>query len=217
MCWYFRIAALYNRSNQISMIQWKIPHLMSGPKVVSKVFFFFPWLLLKLHHQIVHCIKCFFSFPISFLLSAKFRTRKSTIVDQQQTLQPVTGMHIVIETRWVYMISIFIEFRLKEYKENFDCDLLLLDYCGVLSHWEIFIKMRAAFLALSFLHNSREDGGKKGSSHFDENLSLWWDTTVQNLSERHDVLFCFEPAVEKTNVEMKEELKSFEKIHPFAI
>ena len=30
-----------------------------------------------------------------------------------------------------------------------------------------FIKMRAAFPALSFLHNSREDGGKKGSSHFD--------------------------------------------------
>ena len=27
--------------------------------------------------------------------------------------------------------------------------------------------MRAAFLALSFLHNSREDGGNKGSSHFD--------------------------------------------------
>ena len=38
-------------------------------------------------------------------------------------------------------------------------------------------KMRAAFLALSFLHNSREDGGKKGSSHFDEKVSLCLDTT----------------------------------------
>ena len=28
--------------------------------------------------------------------------------------------------------------------------------------------MRADFLALSFLHNSREDGGKKGSTHFDK-------------------------------------------------
>ena len=27
--------------------------------------------------------------------------------------------------------------------------------------------MRAAFLALSFFHNLREDGGKEGSSHFD--------------------------------------------------
>ena len=46
-------------------------------------------------------------------------------------------------------------------------------YRSVLSKWEFFIKMRAAFLALSFLHNSREDGGKKGSSHFDEKLSFW--------------------------------------------
>ena len=45
--------------------------------------------------------------------------------------------------------------------------------CSVLSKWEILIKMRAAFLALSFLHNSREDGGRKGSSHFDEKLSFW--------------------------------------------
>ena len=37
---------------------------------------------------------------------------------------------------------------------------------------ECFIKMRATFLALSFLHNSREDRGKKGSSHFGENLSI---------------------------------------------
>ena len=36
-----------------------------------------------------------------------------------------------------------------------------------------FIKMRAAFLVLSFRHNSREDGGNKGSSHFDEKLSIW--------------------------------------------
>ena len=30
--------------------------------------------------------------------------------------------------------------------------------------------MRDALRALSCLHNSREDGGKKGSSHFDENV-----------------------------------------------
>ena len=33
-------------------------------------------------------------------------------------------------------------------------------------------------LALSFIYNSREDGGKKGSSNFDEKPSLWKDTTV---------------------------------------
>ena len=47
------------------------------------------------------------------------------------------------------------------------------EYCGVLSKWEFFIKMRAAFLALSSLHNLGEDGGKKSSSHFDEKLSFW--------------------------------------------
>ena len=34
--------------------------------------------------------------------------------------------------------------------------------------------MRDAFLALSFLHNSREDGGKKGSSHFDGTPRTLW-------------------------------------------
>ena len=51
--------------------------------------------------------------------------------------------------------------------------LMIRNYCSVLSNWERFIKMRAAFHTLSFLPNSGEDGGKKGSSHFDENLSLW--------------------------------------------
>jgi len=32
--------------------------------------------------------------------------------------------------------------------------------------------MRAAFPALSLLHNSREDGGRKGRYHFDEKLSF---------------------------------------------
>ena len=32
----------------------------------------------------------------------------------------------------------------------------------------------SCLLALSFLHNSREDGGKIGSSHFDETLSIGW-------------------------------------------
>jgi len=45
-------------------------------------------------------------------------------------------------------------------------------YRSVLSNWEFSIKMRATFLALSCLHNSREDRGKKGSSHFDEKLIL---------------------------------------------
>ena len=35
-----------------------------------------------------------------------------------------------------------------------------------------FIKLESCLLALSFLHNLREDGGKKGSSHFDETLIL---------------------------------------------
>ena len=47
----------------------------------------------------------------------------------------------------------------------------MLSYCP--------IKMRAAFLLTpSFLHNSREDRGKKGNSHFGETLSLCYDTTV---------------------------------------
>ena len=36
--------------------------------------------------------------------------------------------------------------------------------------------MRAAILALSFLHNSREDGGKQGSSHFDRTPQCVSDT-----------------------------------------
>ena len=38
--------------------------------------------------------------------------------------------------------------------------------------------MRATFLALSFLHNSRENGGTNSSSHFDEKLSFWWKTLI---------------------------------------
>ena len=34
--------------------------------------------------------------------------------------------------------------------------------------------------ALSFLQNSREDGGEQGSSHFDETLSFRLDTTVRS-------------------------------------
>ena len=64
---------------------------------------------------------------------------------------------------------------------------LLVDTCNnfVFNRWEkrtrstvvsyqieFFIKMSAAFLALSFLHNLGKDGGKKGSSHFDEKLSF---------------------------------------------
>ena len=37
----------------------------------------------------------------------------------------------------------------------------------------VFHQNEGCLLALSFLHNSKEDGGKKGSSHFDETLSLW--------------------------------------------
>ena len=46
-------------------------------------------------------------------------------------------------------------------------------YRSVLSNWEFFIKMRAALLALSNLHDSRNDGGTKDSSHFDYTLSIW--------------------------------------------
>ena len=37
---------------------------------------------------------------------------------------------------------------------------------------ESFIKMSAAFLALSFLHNLEENGAKKGSSLFDETFTF---------------------------------------------
>ena len=49
----------------------------------------------------------------------------------------------------------------------------LFYYCSVQSYWVFFIKMRAP----SFLHKSREDGGKKGSSHFDKNSNF--DRTSQ--------------------------------------
>ena len=35
-----------------------------------------------------------------------------------------------------------------------------------------------SYLGLSFFHNSREDGSKKGSSHFEETLSFGYDTAV---------------------------------------
>ena len=36
----------------------------------------------------------------------------------------------------------------------------------------VFHQIESCLLALSFLDNSREDGGKKGSSHFDATLTL---------------------------------------------
>jgi len=51
-------------------------------------------------------------------------------------------------------------------------------YHSVLSKWECIIKMRSAFLAPTFPHNSRKDGGKKGRSHLNEILSFWQETTV---------------------------------------
>ena len=46
-------------------------------------------------------------------------------------------------------------------------------YIGVLSKWEFFIKMTAAFLA-SILPRVRKEGeSKAGSSHFYEKLSIW--------------------------------------------
>ena len=41
----------------------------------------------------------------------------------------------------------------------------------------VFLQNVSCLLALSLLHNSREDGGKKGSSHFDktsQNFSVWY-------------------------------------------
>ena len=46
-------------------------------------------------------------------------------------------------------------------------------YCGVLSKWEFFIKMRAAFLASILPQVMKEGESKEGSSHFDEKLSIW--------------------------------------------
>ena len=41
----------------------------------------------------------------------------------------------------------------------------------------VFHQNESCLLALSLLHNSREDGGKQGSFHIDEKLSFWSDTT----------------------------------------
>ena len=46
-------------------------------------------------------------------------------------------------------------------------------YCGVLSKWEFFVEMRAAFLASILPQVMKEGESKKGSSHFDEKLSIW--------------------------------------------
>ena len=46
-------------------------------------------------------------------------------------------------------------------------------YCGVLSKWEFFIKMRAAYLAPILPWVMKEGESKEGSSHFDEKLSFW--------------------------------------------
>ena len=52
--------------------------------------------------------------------------------------------------------------------------LMVCTVCSVLSNWDLFIKLRAAFLALSLLHSSK----KEGSSHLDQNISLWWDASA---------------------------------------
>ena len=44
-------------------------------------------------------------------------------------MQPVTGVHIVTETQWVDIISIIIEFLLKDFKGNFHCDFLIPVKC----------------------------------------------------------------------------------------
>ena len=46
-------------------------------------------------------------------------------------------------------------------------------YCGVLSKWEFFIKMKAALLASILPRVMKEGESKEGSSHFDEKLSIW--------------------------------------------
>ena len=51
--------------------------------------------------------------------------------------------------------------------------IIYLTYCGVLSKWEFFIKMRAAFLASILLWVMKEGESKEGNSHFDEKLSIW--------------------------------------------
>ena len=52
-------------------------------------------------------------------------------------------------------------------------DKVKISYSGVLSKWEIFIKMRAALLAPILPRVMKKGESKEGSSHFDENLSLW--------------------------------------------
>ena len=64
------------------------------------------------------------------------------------------------------------------------------DYCSVLLKGEFFIKMRASYLQPSSLQYSsflKEGGSKAGSSHFNEKLSFWWDTTVLKICLKQSV------------------------------
>ena len=49
----------------------------------------------------------------------------------------------------------------------------VISYYGVLSKWEFFIKLRAALLAPILPWVMKEGESKEGSSHFNENLSIW--------------------------------------------
>ena len=51
--------------------------------------------------------------------------------------------------------------------------ITLKDYCGVLSNWEFFIRMRAAFITSILPWDMKEGQSKEGSSYFDEKLLIW--------------------------------------------
>ena len=68
--------------------------------------------------------------------------------------------------KWILWLAIWLDILEK------NCNFRKKKYHNVLSNWEFFINMGAALLALSFLHNSREDGGKK------RQLSFCWKTLI---------------------------------------
>ena len=123
------------------------------------------WLAASLSVKLTNCSEEAFLLLISSPLGKFVKFTMENFVDFSGTFKvaSITGLEQYCGVLGL-MVLFYIMFGPKH----------IINYCSVLSKWEFFIKMRAAFLALSFLHSSREDGGKKGcSSHFDDKLSFW--------------------------------------------
>ena len=91
---------------------------------------------------------------ISIHIPSNFRKHRNTCNERLQKHQVENAINctttIVFENYLKSMIAM-----------SFDCITVA------------FYQNESCLLALSLRHNSREDGGKQGSSHFDEKLSFW--------------------------------------------